>query len=226
VFVLYREIVDLREQVDAGPSNPQEIEDDEIVNLDLEMTRGSLKIVKGDKFSVRDTRNRPFLYSIQDDTFYLKSDRRMMMRRAGNIILTLPSDIELENIKIDIGGGVLEMSDLSSDKMQLSVGGGTITALDIKVQELQLKSGAGVIELSGDVTKSLDIDQGVGQTSILLDGAQSDFNYEVNYAVGHVKIGDREYSGIAGSDSINNNADKNMTIESGVGELIVQFRSR
>lgn len=224
IFVLYREVVDLRAQVDSGPSTPIEIDGDKVVNLDLDLQSGNLRIEMGETFLVRDTRSRPFNASVQGNTFILDTSRRMMMNRNSNIILTLPRNIDFENVKINIGGGTLEMSDLAADTMHLSVGGGKISVRDITARALSLECGAGEIDLTGNVSETFDIDQGVGQTSVLLDGSEKDFNYEVTYAVGRVRIGEREYSGISGSGNINNNTDKNMTINLSVGNLDVQFR--
>ena len=73
VFVLYTEVVDLRSQVENNPDTPapEEIEDDNIVNLDLRLQRGNLRIEMGDKFSIRDSRNRPFNADVRNLTFYL-----------------------------------------------------------------------------------------------------------------------------------------------------------
>ena len=108
--------------------------------------------------------------------------------------------------------------------MELSVGGGSITATDITARILRLECGAGKIDFDGNVTESLDIDHSVGQTIVTLDGQESDFNYDIDYAVGSVHIGDREYSGISGSDNIDNKADKNITIDSAVGSLEIHFK--
>jgi|LSQX01.1.fsa_nt_gb DUF4097 and DUF4098 domain-containing protein YvlB len=221
VFLLYLEVIDLRGQAEGSPSAPEAIDGRSVVNLDIDLQRGSLQIEPGETFSVRDMHNRPYRASVQGDTFVLDVDR---WRHNNDIVLTLPADKTFEDVKISIGGGTLGLRDLSADKMKLSVGGGAITASEITARDLQLECGAGKIEFTGNVTEKLDIDHSVGETLVLLDGKESDFNYEVDYAVGSVRIGEREYSGISGSDSINNNADKNMTIDSSVGNLEVQFR--
>ncbi|NLC25560.1 MAG: DUF4097 domain-containing protein [Fastidiosipila sp.] len=224
IFVLYREVIDLRAQINTAPSIPLEIEADDIVNLDLNLHHGTLNIEKGESFSIQNTNNQPIRTSVQGNTFVLDTGRRMM-NRNNNIILTFPRDIVFENVKISIGGGILEINHLTADTMHLSVGGGKINARDVTAQKLSLESGAGEINLTGNVSETLDINQGVGQTSVVLDGKENDFNYKINYAVGRVRIGEREYSGISGSDNINNNADKNMTINSSVGNLNVQFHN-
>ena len=223
VFVLYTEVVDLRSQVENNPDTPapEEIEDDNIVNLDLRLQRGNLRIEMGDKFSIRDSRNRPFNADVRNQTFYLDVQR---WRHHSNINLTLPHSTDFENVKINIGGGILDLSALSADRMELSVGGGSITATDITARILRLECGAGKIDFDGNVTESLDIDHSVGQTIVTLDGQESDFNYDIDYAVGSVHIGDREYSGISGSDNIDNKADKNITIDSAVGSLEIHFK--
>ena len=116
VFVLYTEVVDLRSQVENNPDTPapEEIEDDNIVNLDLILQRGNLRIEMVDKFSIRDSRNRPFNADVRNQTFYLDVQR---WRHHSNIILTLTNCTQFENVKINIGGGILELSALSSDRM-------------------------------------------------------------------------------------------------------------
>ena len=64
----------------------------------------------------------------------------------------------------------------------------------------------------------------MGEAKLTLAGAQSDYDYALDVAAGEVAVGDKTYSGLAGSFAIDNNADKKVNVVCAVGKVVLEFR--
>ena len=73
------------------------------------------------------------------------------------------------------------------------------------------------------MTSELEIECGVGEVEFTAYGHETDYNYDIDCAVGEVVCGGSDYSGIGGHRQIDNRADKDMDISTGVGSVIVEF---
>ena len=72
---------------------------------------------------------------------------------------------------------------------------------------------------------SADIQCGVGSIVYTASGHEEEYNYEIECGIGEVLCGDSSYSGLGKNRHIDNNADKDISIEGGVGSVIIDFAS-
>ena len=98
-----------------------------------------------------------------------------------------------------------------------------MTLSGVETGEMDLECGAGQMELRDVTARDISAECGLGQITMDVNGAEEEYNYEIECGIGRVAVGDSEYSGLGNSKKINNGADQNMSIDCGVGEVIVSF---
>lgn len=164
-------------------------------------------------------------------------------REKRVITITLPEGTKLKELDIDVGAGYVEFAGLSADdadidigagsmeadaltvtgKCRLSAGTGSIEVAEITAKELYLETGVGSIDAGARTDGDISIDCGVGGITLTLQDSEDSYNYEFDSGVGGVTIGDSDYSGLGKNKSIDNGADKTISIECGVGGVEVFF---
>jgi hypothetical protein len=63
----------------------------------------------------------------------------------------------------------------------------------------------------------------MGNITMQLEGEEEDFDYELDCVTGNLRIGDTEYSGLASSREVDNNAIKKMDLQCAMGNIEVEF---
>lgn len=120
--------------------------------------------------------------------------------------IKIPAHQIVEKIKIDSGVGNLEMTDGM-----------------IRCEEMEIDSGVGDSTIRADITDRLEIDGGVGNLDITLIGEEEDFDYDIDGGVGTVQIGQDMYYEMGSDTKLDNDAEKEIRIDSGVGDVTVRF---
>lgn len=64
---------------------------------------------------------------------------------------------------------------------------------------------------------------GVGTLTVTALGNETDYNYTVDCGIGTVRLGDRSYSGLDRSASVDNGADKTVAADCGIGMISLDF---
>ncbi len=181
------------------------------------------------------------------DTLTVEYKRKMKLLHSGaKITITVPKTAEIDKIELKNGAGDVELAgngvtvknfilsagagDLQvqnwkvSELFSVSSGAGDVEITKSEFRDISIETGAGDFELTADVAGDIDITTGAGQADLSLKGKEEDFNYDLSTGVGEVQIGDASYGGIATSKKIENqNANKTITIDSGVGEVDISF---
>lgn len=124
------------------------------------------------------------------------------------LAIYIPRSQALRTVKLDVGVGSLETEDgvLKCDKLELDCGVGECT-------------------VRADIGQKGDIDGGVGNITLTLIGKEQDFNYDIDYGVGSVEVGKSSYSGLGGDRKIDNDADRDLEIDCGVGNIVIDFET-
>ena len=207
-----REIDDLKQVDESNTQEPEnEIEkpgkDEEIIdkskdikNLKATITLGRLDIIEGDGFSVIDGNDAEYNFYLEGNTYVIEGSKT----KENEIVLTVPKDIVLDSLDLKVIGGALFVNDIKTDKLLTECDGGTL-------------------QYTGNIENSGDIDHKHGETIIKLEGAESDFNYELEYDRGHISIANKNYAGLRGTDAIDNKADKDIKIKSSMGSVNISF---
>ena len=181
----------------------------------------------------------------KNQTLYLKSSHHRS-HHAGNlrgIRLYVPEGTVFSKVDMDIDAGSLQLGALTTDKAEFEIGageilgkGGQIGKLEIslgagsaefkemQVNDLSVDVGMGSMEFDGSIQNKGNVECGMGSVSMNLAGKETDFNYDIESAMGSVIIGAREYSGLASGNKINNAANKKIDIDCAMGSIEIFFQ--
>lgn len=111
------------------------------------------------------------------------------------------------------------------EKVVIEAGVGEIAVLDgyLACEELRLDSGVGECRIRADIQKKIEIDGGIGSVELELKGKMTDFNYDLDNGIGEAVIGDLHLKDLGVDEQIDHNADKEVSIDNGIGNITVRF---
>lgn len=182
---------------------------------------------------------------VDGDTLYVKSVSRLPSD-AGDcrITLYLPRDYRFHEVEIEMGAGEMDFGTLYADSASLEVGAGQITVYDrAEVSDLEVSVGVGSIDLGTLVVDELEVEVGMGafvvteadirgeadvncsmgSVDMTVRGRESDFNYELECAMGCIELGDWEYAGLGQEKKIDNGASREVKLECSMGYIDMRF---
>ena len=200
----------------------------EITSLDFEFEYSSVTIETGDKFSIEayNVRNKLKTSEINGKWTIRENDRFNWWipfgYKASTVKITLPEEFIAQKCKIEVGAGKLTADMLSAAELELDLGAGDMKIKNFQAEDIDADVGAGNLNLTGDITRKGDFNAGAANISLMLKGNQKDFDYDIELGLGNISVGDKRYSGIA-DKKINNDAQKKISLECGVGNIDVKF---
>lgn len=204
----------------------EESEDDHIWIENRSDTKTVKYGVKGGVFKLYNGHSYRFWNNVSRGSVYLYLPKGMDLSTidiemgAGNIesISLAANEIDLE-----AGAGSFEIEGLSGNEVNIVAGAGGITVEKLDVRELDVEAAAGSIELTGIVNGNVDIECAAGSVDLILDAAETDFDYDIECSAGSIDLNGDEYTGLATERSIDNHAGKEMNIECAAGSVAVAF---
>lgn len=127
-----------------------------------------------------------------------------------------------KEIHMEIGAGTLSgESFAATEEMSVEVGAGELEITKLQAGNLKIDCGVGEVKLAGTVSKDVDADCGVGEITMLLNGKEDEYDYEISCGVGEVSVNGRSYSSLATEEKIHNRAENKICLDCGVGEIHV-----
>lgn len=177
---------------------------DNIEQVELNLNRGDLKIVSGDKFSFKGTNVNKFDYSCTvNDNILVVNEKSAANIFSGNAsyILTIPSTTPLLKITVNSSSGTVKFDDVSANdvtfnvekgslegfnlmasKLDVDAGMGSVNLHDIQSQNIYISSGMGSVnmdcKLNGD-NGDLRVDSPMGSVNLRLDNNPADFHFDL-----------------------------------------------
>lgn len=141
----------------------------------------------------------------------------------GVIVIQIPPETKPEEISLEIGAGVLNVENIQTKELEVEVGAGEVTIERFQAEEFQLECGAGEAEIRYGDAKEIQIDCGVGTVTYYASGRKQDYDYDLQCGIGALTVGGDSYSGLGSERKIQNNGNKKMNIECGIGVVDVIF---
>lgn len=175
-----------------------------------------IKVLNANSFDFSDEENCFTLYVPAGATF---SDVDVNLG-AGEMKL---DGLQAYEMKIELGAGQIVAEDLSAESIEISVGAGDIDLQGALLGEVKIEVGAGNCFIEGCVTEDIKAECAMGNITMQLEGEEEDFDYELDCVSGNLKIDDTEYSGLASSREVDNNAIKKMDLQCAMGNIEVEF---
>ena len=144
-------------------------------------------------------------------------------QNAGYIDINMP--LTAKDISINVDAGVCSVNEKLTAKEELcaQVDAGQISLSEIAAESLDLSAGMGQLYVECMEADVVEMECGIGQIQVTAAGKESDYSYNIECAVGSVRIGGDEYSGLGSGREIENDGSREMDIECNVGEVSVSF---
>lgn len=152
--------------------------------------------------------------------------------------------LRAREIEIDVGAGECHFAGLeASESIELTMGAGELTTERLITKKASLDIAAGEMRIDGaQVSEEADVNlsmgnatiQGtfagelngecsMGQLSFVLDGAQQDYNYDVDCGFGDVWIGNKRYRDLEDDYEINNGNQSSVDVSCSMGTVHIDF---
>ncbi len=201
----------------------EEVEGD-IRGLDLHVQAGSVLVSEGDCFSITERTEGKPLYSVVEDGIWRLSAREQgyadgaalgglyvdnegiyWKAGLGEVHITIPRGVVLDEISIEVEGGEVEIDRFSCKNMEI---------------EIQ----AGSVNFRGDVEERISVECQAGAVSGLLAGRPEDFNVDVECSVGSVTVGGSTWAGLfMDQEAGSGNRSKEMELSCEAGSIDLDF---
>ncbi len=128
-----------------------------------------------------------------------------------------------ESADISLGAGKFITESLVAREAGFDIAAGELQVNGAKVgSETQVDISMGNAVLNGVFAGELDVECSMGSLELTLEGAESDYNYEVDCGMGSIKIGGNDYDGLADHEIYNGSNDI-IDISCSMGTVNVNF---
>lgn len=193
-------------------------EDIQSVCMDNSSANVTIEYYSGNEISV-DATNVPVSFKCTTDSKgnltikngTLKSAFLSFWGKNPKIVLLLPKDYELKNLKLngdvgditindikvetlDISGGVgdIDANGLSIDDFSFDGGVGDFNMVNCTINKSRINGGIGDIDIENSILKDIDIDNGIGDIDIEINGNIEDYSFDIDGGLGGININDRK----------------------------------
>lgn len=137
---------------------------------------------------------------------------------------TINGSTTVDSMNLTVGAGRIILETLNAGKLDMDVGAGELRIKDAKVSgEADLSLGMGNAELGGVFAGDMDIECGMGSVTLKLDDAEKDHNFDIDCALGNVRLGSHSYTGLADEVTIGNGSTSTYDVECNMGNVSIDF---
>lgn len=213
-----------------------------VSKIKIDLKASKLIITNGMEFKVEasDVSSRFSSKVTKDNTLKIEEHNTWFWHHSsGEIIVTVPNNMPLEELDIDCGAGKIEIQNITSNKLDIDCGAGSLIISDSSFNQADIDGGAGAIDISSSLLRDLDLDAGVGSINIdgeiygkskidsgigeinLELGKKEDYSLRIEKGLGNVKIDNEEYS----NDTTFGSGLNSIKINGGVGSIKINFRA-
>lgn len=232
--------------IDLGKENKETITFKEtyqdIERIEIDAVSSNIIIRIGNEFKV-ETQNikNNFSSNKKRKTLEIEESTGLLSKNKGNgkIIIEIPEEIELEELKIDTGAGKFEIEGISAREFEMNHGAGILNITNSNFKESDIDGGAGEINISSSTLNNLELDAGIGKVSleaeitgnskiecgvgeinINLLGAQNNYTISTKKGIGTIKINGEEQN----NSTIYGNGTNRLELEGGIGSINVNLK--
>ncbi|MBB2182341.1 DUF4097 family beta strand repeat protein [Lachnospiraceae bacterium MD1] len=159
-----------------------------------------------------------------------------------DITITVPRNYTVEECKLSVGAGMLTVGAINakrgelqvdagelivdelviSEKTRFNIGTGHMNIKHLDAKDVSIDCGVGSVEINGAIYGDNYINCNVGNVKLELDGEEEDYSYDIDAGIGSIRIDGDQYHSI-GKRISNNNADNNIELECGIGNIEISF---
>lgn len=176
--------------------------------IEIEIDAGEFKIVPGDELRVtgKTVWSDGLVCEMNEGILVIREDWKSNrfiswfgINEGTSITVTVPEDAFLEFADIELAAGKCDIKGINTGELEVSVAAGELVITGASAQECNFKASAGRVYYSGAITREGSFNCSAGQIELVLDGAQDDYDIDVEVAIGEITIDGRSGGGIGGS---------------------------
>lgn len=183
-----------------------------ITAIDLNIGLGDINIIIGEEFSVNAVEMSSNFKCYEKNGKLVIEDKWKYQDNWNNgndynsvIDITVPEGVTLK-------------------ELDLNTGLGDIMVYEISVKDLEIDTSLGDIHVEQVTFDDADVYSSLGDVYIMLNGSQTDYNYDLATSLGVVYVNGEGYENLtSGSYKKNNKTKKDLEVESSLGDIIVEF---
>ena len=156
------------------------------------------------------------------DAGYLKAKEIEISAGAGKC--TFDGLEASESIELSMGAGKITAGTLFAKEAKLDIAAGELHVSDAKVTaHTEAVVSMGNANLNGSFAGELNADCSMGNLNFTLEGAEDDYNYDVDCGMGNVKIGSKRYNNLGGEFETDHGSSSTVSISCAMGAVNVDF---
>ena len=156
------------------------------------------------------------------DAGYLKAKEIEISAGAGQC--TFDGLEASESIELSMGAGKITAGTLFAKEAKLDIAAGELHVSDAKVTaHTEAVVSMGNANLNGSFAGELNADCSMGNLNFTLEGAEDDYNYDVDCGMGNVKIGSKRYNNLGGEFETDHGSSSTVSISCAMGTVNVDF---
>lgn len=172
---------------------------DAFTEIEMQVAVGDVNIRRGMEFLVEaafegTVQGEPYRieYEVTDGALHIVSFPKHCNDNdgdcSGQVLVTVPEDTALEEIKISLGVGDVTLCELSVGEAELETGVGDMSVIDTAAGEVELNTGVGDVEISGIPAVTMELTTGVGDVAARLDCTPEECGWMLTSGVGPIQV--------------------------------------
>ena len=205
---------------------------EEVMSIEIDATAANIHIIEGNQFGV-EGRSVPIgvlQAKVEDGVLMVEYDLedsawRRSIRWGENhtprITVTVPANIVLEKLDVDINVGQLRIEGIKTNIAQMELNTGNMELHRFFAHTSDISCDVGRIYLEGMLEGDTQISCNVGDITLKLAQEQKMHNYDVETNVGRVRMNGRGHDGINGSYEVNSGADSWFYVTCDIGNVMI-----
>ena len=152
-------------------------------------------------------------------------NQKLIQSKVPQVVVEYPGGMDFDAWNMQIGAGTADLEgDLTAAKFLAEIGAGECEIRGtVCCTDGTWTVGAGEIDADRIQGENLRFQCGLGEISAVLNGREEEYRYELHCGIGEIRIGDREYSGIAREAEDTGSGEKKISADCGLGSIELSF---
>lgn len=153
----------------------------------------------------------------------LKFEDETSVKNKIELEIHIPIGV-LKEIEIEAANGSISADRILADHVSIDINNASVEIQELVVSgKARLEMNAGEIVVGYYEGKHLETECDAGSILIVCEGGSKDYNYELECGIGSIQIDKDSYSGIGNDLRIDNQGQKSIKAECGIGEITLEF---
>ena len=212
----------------------------EFSTLKLDIVATNLTIKTGGEQYKVETYQIPQTTKIENEegTLIIKDTKKFGNYNQSSITIYIPEGTELNDIKLEMGAGTVNIEMIKANKVDFSFGAGSVKIKNLGAENSKIECGAGKVimenvdlnntkieigagklECSGMLRGNTKIDCRVGEVTLNLEGGKEIYTIEAEKGIGSIKVNGNSVA----NESITGDGENKISIDGGIGNIEVNM---